>query len=44
VTYRAEWSPDGQWIAYDFDPSGYGVNPHEFFVVHPDGTEPTQVT
>jgi Tol biopolymer transport system component len=42
-TYRAEWSPDGEWIAYDFDPSGYG-DPHDLFVVHPDGTGRTQVT
>jgi Tol biopolymer transport system component len=42
-TYRAEWSPDGEWIAYDFDPSGYG-DPHDLYVVHPDGTGRTQVT
>jgi Tol biopolymer transport system component len=42
VTYRAEWAPDGEWIAYDFDSSGSEL--HDLFVVHPDGTERTQVT
>jgi Tol biopolymer transport system component len=43
VTYRAEWSPDGEWIAYDFDSSGYG-DPPDLYVVHPDGTGRTKVT
>jgi Tol biopolymer transport system component len=43
VTYRAEWSPDGEWIAFDDDPSGHGAPP-DLFVVHPDGTERTQIT
>jgi hypothetical protein len=37
VTYRADWSPDGEWLAFDFDVSGTGL-PRDLYVVHPDGT------
>jgi Tol biopolymer transport system component len=40
-TLSAQWSPDGEWIAYDtFGSSGQD----ELFVVHPDGTDPTRLT
>jgi TolB protein len=40
-TLSAQWSPDGEWIAYDrATPSG----PHDLFIVHPNGTGPTRVT
>jgi Tol biopolymer transport system component len=42
VTYRAEWSPDGKWIAFDFDEAGSGL--HNLSVVHPNGRERTQIT
>jgi Tol biopolymer transport system component len=42
VTYRAEWSPDGAWIAFDFDETGSEL--HDLYVVHPNGRERTRVT
>jgi Tol biopolymer transport system component len=42
VTLRAAWSPDGEWIAYDMSASI--AAPRDLFVVHPDGTERTDIT
>jgi Tol biopolymer transport system component len=42
VTLGAEWSPDGEWIAFDMSESA--AVPRDLFVVHPDGTERTQIT
>lgn len=39
-TTSARFSPDGQWIAFD---KGMG-GPHDIFIVHPDGTELTNIT
>lgn len=39
-TTSARFSPDGQWIAFD---KGMG-GPHDIFIVHPDGTELTDIT
>jgi hypothetical protein len=41
VTLIAQWSPDGTWIAFDMSRDS---GPHDLFVVHPDGTERTQIT
>jgi Tol biopolymer transport system component len=41
-TLGAAWSPDGGWIAVDMSESG--AVPRDLFVVHPDGTERTQIT
>lgn len=41
-TLRAEWSPDGEWIAFDMAESE--PVPRDLFLVHPDGTELTQIT
>ena len=40
-TLSAQWSPDGEWIAYDTSASS---GPHQLFVVRPDGTDPTPLT
>ena len=42
VTLKAEWSPDGQWIA--FDKAESEPIPRDLFVVHPDGTGLRQIT
>lgn len=42
VTLRAAWSPDGEWIAFDMSASA--TAPRDLFVVHPDGTERTDLT
>jgi Tol biopolymer transport system component len=42
ITMRAAWSPDGEWIAYDFASST--SSPRDLFVVHPDGTERMNIT
>ena len=42
VTFRADWSPDGEWIAFDMADSE--PVPRDLFVVHPDGTELTRIT
>ena len=42
VTLKAEWSPDGQWIA--FDKAESEPVPRDLFVVHPDGTGLGRVT
>jgi Tol biopolymer transport system component len=42
VTLRAEWSPDGEWIAFDMAESE--PVPRDLFLVHPDGTGLTQIT
>ena len=42
VTFRADWSPDGEWIAFDMADSE--PVPRDLFVVHPDGSELTQIT
>jgi Tol biopolymer transport system component len=41
-TLRAAWSPDGEWIAYDMSASASA--PRDLFIVHPDGTERTDIT
>ena len=41
-TLRAEWSPDGEWIAFDMAESE--PIPRDLFLVHPDGTGLTQIT
>ena len=41
VTLRAAWSPDGEWIAYDAESP---TSSREVFIVHPDGTERTNIT
>jgi len=35
----ARWSPDGNWIAFDF-----GTDAHDVYLVHPDGTGLKDVT
>jgi Tol biopolymer transport system component len=42
VTLKAAWSSDGEWIAYDMSASA--TAPRDLFVVHPDGTERTDIT
>jgi Tol biopolymer transport system component len=42
VTLRADWSPDGEWIAFDMADSE--PVPRDLFLVHPDGTGLTQIT
>ena len=42
VTFRADWSPDGDWIAFDMAESE--PVPRDLFVVHPDGSELTRIT
>jgi Tol biopolymer transport system component len=42
VTLRADWSPDGEWIALDMADSE--PVPRDLFLVHPDGTGLTQIT
>jgi TolB protein len=42
VTLRADWSPDGEWIAFDMAESE--PVPRDLFVVHPDGSELTRIT
>ena len=42
VTLRAEWSPDGEWIA--FDKADAEPVPRDLFLVHPDGSGLTQIT
>jgi Tol biopolymer transport system component len=42
VTLKVAWSPDGEWIAYDMSASA--TAPRDLFVVHPDGTERTDIT
>jgi Tol biopolymer transport system component len=41
-TLRAQWSPDGSWIAFDMAESE--PVPRDLFVVHPDGSGLRQVT
>jgi Tol biopolymer transport system component len=42
VTLKAAWSPDGEWIAFDMPASASA--PRDLFIVHPDGTERTDIT
>ena len=42
VTFRADWSPDGKWIAFDMAESE--PVPRDLYVVHPDGSELTRIT
>ena len=42
VTRRADWSPDGEWIALDMSDSE--PIPRDLFLVHPDGTGLMQIT
>jgi WD40 repeat protein len=39
----AHWSPNGEWIAYDFDHPG-GTGGRDVWLVRPDGTDAHQVT
>jgi Tol biopolymer transport system component len=40
-TLRAAWSPDGHWIEYD---AASPTSSRDLFIVHPDGTERTNIT
>jgi Tol biopolymer transport system component len=42
VTFRADWSPDGEWIAFDMADSE--SVPRDLYVVHPDGSRLTRIT
>jgi hypothetical protein len=37
----SDWSPDGQWISYN---SSGNSGASQAYIVHPDGSEPTQLT
>jgi hypothetical protein len=39
----AHWSPDGEWIAYDFDHAN-GGGTRDVWLVRPDGTDAHQIT
>lgn len=39
----AHWSPNGEWIAYDFDHPG-GTGGRDVWLVRPDGTDAHQIT